>query len=345
MTAMSSRERIETTLEHREPDRVPLIFCSREFSIHYAGLKFADIWPDGGKYVDAQVKVVGDFHLDAAWDIWCTPAVDEAMGGLMDLPEDDPPQFPYPFIKEKGDIRKLKTDLEPEKDGRMPFLLSIVKSLKEKLGPDIPVIAWASPPFRTACMLRGMEQLYRDMVKDPDFVKELLETVIGPCTQYARALVDAGADIICTSNPVANYDCIKKSHYKTFSSPYTKKMFSDIKAHGNVKILYHTCGNWDDRFDLVIDTGADILHVDRVDLVSFKEKWGPKITIMGNVRSVDTLLFGTPERVASEASECIDKAAKGGGFILSADCAVPRDVPSENLEAMVNAGLSKGVYE
>ena len=104
MTATSSRERIETTVKHREPDRVPLIFCSREFSIHYAGLKFADIWSDGGKYVDAQIKVVKDFHLDAAWDLWVTPAVDEAMGGLMDLPEDDPPQFPYPFIKKKEDI-------------------------------------------------------------------------------------------------------------------------------------------------------------------------------------------------------------------------------------------------
>jgi uroporphyrinogen-III decarboxylase len=59
---------------------------------------------------------------------------------------------------------------------------------------------------------------------------------------------------------------------------------------------------------------------------------------------VDTLLLGTPEQVASEASACIDKAAKGGGFILSADCAVPRDVPGENLQAMVKAGLSTGVY-
>ena len=342
--AMNSYSRIMTTLEHREPDRVPLLFPSREFSIHYAGLKFADIWSDSAKYVDAQVKVAEDFNLDAVWDILATPAVDEAMGGLMDLPEDDAPRFVDPFIVQTGDLNKLRTILDPTRDGRMPFLLSVVKSLKEKMAPDIPVIAWASPPFRTACMLRGMENLYRDMIKNPSFVKDLLETVIGPCTEYAKALVDAGADIIFTSNPVANRDCIRLDHYREFSYPYTKRMISEVKAYGDVRLLYHTCGNWDDRFDLVVDTGADILHVDKADLADLKEKWGNRITIMGNVRSVDILLLGTPEQVEAASVACLKKGAKGGGYILSGDCVLPRDVPAENVKAMLKTALSVGVY-
>jgi uroporphyrinogen decarboxylase len=333
-----------TALEHREPDRVPLLCPSREFSIHYAGLKFADIWSDGGKYVDAQLKVVKDFRLDAAWDILATPAVDEAMGGVMDLPEDDAPRFPQPFLVHKRDLKKLRTDLDPTRDGRMPFLLSVVRSLKEKMAPDIPVIAWASPPFRTACMLRGMENLYRDMVKSPNFAHDLLETVVGPCTAYAKALVDAGADIIFTSNPVANRDCIRRDHYKAFSYPFTKRMVSQVKAYGDVKLLYHTCGNWDDRFDLVVDTGADILHVDKADLAHLKKRWGSRVTIMGNVRSVDILLLGKPDQVEAASVACIRKAAKGGGYILSGDCVLPRDVPVKNLEAMVKVALSEGLY-
>jgi uroporphyrinogen decarboxylase len=341
---MTPRERVFAAISHREADRVPIVIASREISIRYSGYTFADIWADGNKYVEAQAKLINDFSLDAAFDIWCTPAVDEALGAYMELPPDDAPWLPDPLIKDKSDIKKLKTNIDPQKDGRMPFLLNVVRGLRAKLGENIPISAWVSPPFRTACMLRGASDLYLDMLLDPAFVKELLEAVSGPCTAYGKALADAGADIICTSNPQANASCIKYAHYKEFSYPYTTRMFSDIKAHKDVKIMYHTCGNWKDRFDLVTDENVDILHVDKVDLEQFKKDWGLKITIMGNVKAVDTLLQGTPDQVEAEAASCIANAAKGGGYFLSADCTVPRDAPPDNLRALVNVGLSKGVY-
>ncbi len=341
---MSSRERVVEAIAHREADRVPIVIASREISIRYSGYTFADIWADGNKYVDAQARLIKDFHIDAAFDIWCTPAVDEALGAHVELPEDDAPWISQPLLKDKGDIKKLKTKIDPQKDGRMPFLLNVVRGLKAKLGENIPICAWVSPPFRTACMLRGSSQLYLDIMLDPGFVKELLETVIGPCTAYGKALTDAGADIICLSNPVANKDCIRYAHYKEFSHPYNERMFSDIKAHKDVKIMYHTCGNWNDRFDLVTEENVDILHVDKVDLGDLKKNFGSKITIMGNVKAVDTLLQGTPEQVEAEAASCIAKAAKGGGFFLSADCTVPPGVSPGNLRALVNVGLSKGRY-
>ena len=341
---MTPRERVMEAISHREPDRVPIVLLSREVAIRYSGLKYADVWADGNKYVQAQDKLIRDFGFDAALDIWCTPVVDEAMGAHVELPEDDAPWVPRPFIKDKSDIKKLKTSIDPQKDGRMPFMLNVVRGLREKLGKDIPISSWISAPFRTACMLRGSTNLYVDILRDPGFVKELLETVMEPLTAYGKALVDAGADIICTSNPVANNDCIRYAHYKEFSHPYTKRLFGDLKAHGDVKIMFHTCGNWDGRYDLVTEENTDILHVDKVDLEQFKKDWGSKITIMGNVRSVDTMLQGTPETVAGEAESCIAKAAKGGGYFLSADCTVPLGTPVENLRSFVNVGLTKGIY-
>ena len=341
---MTSRERFFEAVAHREPDRVPIVLASREIAIKYSGYTFADIWADGNKYVEAQAKLIEDFSIDAAFDIWCTPAVDEALGARVEFPDDDAPWVPEPFLKEKSDIKKLNTKLNPEKDGRMPFLLNVVRGLRARLGKDVPIFGWVSPPFRTSCMLRGSSKLYLDMLLDPGFVKELLETVIGPCTEYGKALADAGADIICISNPVANNDCIKYAHYKEFSHLYTKRMFTDIKAHKDVKVMFHTCGNWNDRFDLVTDENVDILHVDKVDLVDLKKNWGSKITIMGNVRAVDTMLQGTPELVRAEATSCIEKAAKQGGYFLSADCTVPRDTPVENLRALVDTALEKGKY-
>jgi uroporphyrinogen decarboxylase len=341
---MNSRERVLEAVAHREADRVPMVIACREIAMRYSGYTFADIWADGNKYVEAQARFIKDFQIDAAFDISATPVVDEAMGAQLELPADDAPWIPRPLLKDKADIKKLKTKVDPQRDGRMPFLLKVVRGLRARLGEDIPICAWVSAPFRTACMLRGTSQLYLDLLLDPGFVKELVEAVMGPLTAYGKALTDAGADIIWTSNPLANNDCIKYAHYKEFSHPYTKRLLGDIKAHKDVKVMFHTCGNWNGRFDLVTDENVDILHVDKVDLEQFKKEWGAKVTIMGNVRSVATLLQGTPEQVESEATACLAKAMKGGGYFLSADCIVPRDVPFENLKALVNVGLSKGRY-
>jgi len=341
---MTSRERFFEAVAHREPDRVPVVLASREIAIRGAQYTFSDVYADGNKYVEAQARLIEKYHLDAAFDIWCTPAVDEALGAHVEYPEDDAPWVPKPLIKDKSDISKLNTNIDPLKDGRMPFLLDVVRGLRARLGPAMPIFAWVSAPFRTACMLRGSTHLYLDILRDPGFVKELLEKVVGPLTAYGKALTDAGADIICTSNPVANNDCIRYTHYEEFSHPYTKRLFADIKAHRDVKVMFHTCGNWDGRYNLVTEENVDILHVDKVELEDFKKDWGSKITIMGNVKAVSTMLQGTPELVESEAASCISKAAKGGGYFLSADCTVPLGTPPENLRALVNTALTKGVY-
>ncbi len=341
---LTSRERVFEAIAHREPDRVPIVLGSRELAIRYSGNTFGSIWADGRKYVEAQAMLIEQYHLDVAYDIWCTPAMDEALGAHLELPEDDAPWVPKPLLKDKKDIKKINAKIDPLKDGRMPFLLDVIKGLRARLGHDVPISAWMSPPFRTACMLRGSSDLYLDMMLDPTFVKELLDLVIEPCIVYGKALADAGADIINISNPVANADCIKYAHYKEFSHPYTKRMFGEIKAHKDVKVTFHTCGNWNDRFDLVTEENVDILHVDKVDLAELKKNFGSKITIMGNVRTVDTLLQGTPEQVVAEAKASIDKAAKGGGFFLSGDCTVPLDTPPENVRALVETGLTYGVY-
>ncbi|QGP91627.1 Uroporphyrinogen decarboxylase [Neomoorella glycerini] len=330
---MTSMKRIMAVCNKEIPDRVPFLLTSREFGIKYAGLKYAQCYEDPNLYVNSQLRLLEEFELDGVWDIWCTPAVDEAMGAHMVVAEDDPPWIPEPYLNEREDISKLKP-VDPRKDGRMPYMLEVVSRLKKAVGPDVPVIAWASPPFRTACMLRGSANLYLDIFDDPKFVKDLLDITYEACTAYGKALVDAGADIICTSNPVANMDCISRRHYEEFSHPYTKKMFGELKAHGAKAILYHTCGRWDDRFDLVCAENVDIIHCDKVDIKDFKEKYSDRIVVMGNVKSVVTLLQGTEEQVREETLACLQKGAPGGRYIISADCAVPRDTNPDNVRAM-----------
>ncbi|MFQ5937664.1 MAG: uroporphyrinogen decarboxylase family protein, partial [Acidiferrobacterales bacterium] len=69
-----------------------------------------------------------------------------------------------------------------------------------------------------------------------------------------------------------------------------------------------------------------------------------KVAIMGNVKSVVTVLQGTEEQVAKESRACFEAAAAGGRYIFSNDCAVPRDTPSANVRAMANIVKECGTY-
>lgn len=335
-TSMTSMERVSAVCRGQMPDRVPFLLTSREFGLKYAGLKHAQAYEEPELYVESQLRLLEDFHLDGVWDIWCTPAVDEALGAQMEIPEDDPPWITEPCVNAPQDLARLKP-VDPQRDGRMPYLLDVVSRLKEAVGADVPVIAWASPPFRTACMLRGNANLYRDIYRNPEFIKDLLEVTYEACTAYGKALVDAGADIICTSNPVANMDCISPQHYEEFSHHHTKRMFAEIKAHGAMAINFHTCGRWDDRYDMVCDENVDMIHCDRVDLESFKAEYADRVVIVGNVNTIHTLLGGTTAQVREETIDCLKKGAPGGRYIVSADCATPRDTDPANIAAMAEA--------
>ena len=339
---MTPMERIMAVAKGEMPDRVPFLMTSREFGMKYAGHLMSEAYHDPQIYIDSQLRLLEDFEMDGVWDIWCTPVVDEALGSKMEFPEDDPPWIEQPCVNEPADITKLKP-VDPFNDGRMPYMLDVVSRLKAAVGDDVPVIAWASPPFRTACMIRGNVELYLDIIDDPQFVRDLVAVAFESCTAYGKALVDAGADIIATSNPVANFDCISLDSFKDFAHPYSKKMFAEIKDHGAKLIEFHTCGRWDDRYDLCCES-VDIIHCDRVDLKVFKEKWASRVVIMGNVKSVDTLLRDTEEAVRTETRECLQYGAPGGRYILSPDCAVPRDTPTSNVQAMVDVLREHGTY-
>ena len=64
---------------------------------------------------------------------------------------------------------------------------------------------------------------------------------------------------------------------------------------------------------------------------------GHRVALMGNVPPLDVGVRESPEVVGEWAKSCLDKAAPGGGMILSVGGGVSPGMPPENLEAMIAA--------
>ena len=340
---MTSRERVYAAMALEEPDRVPILPNNRLFAMHDLGYTMEDCYKDGEKFVESQVRMVTAFANDAVWanvDL----SVERALGQEVSMGRDDPPAPLAPIIGSPEDLAKLPKNPPLKGKGVTDYLLDITRSLKKRVGDEVPVIGLMTSPFRQACMLRGTENLYMDLYENPDFVKELIDYLVKPTQELSELQTEAGVDIVYCSCSVASRSCVSREFYEEFVHPVHKKLFDYWKNGLGRKVIFHLCGDWSDRYDLVLDEGPDAIHVDKIDLAWLKKEYGGKVCINGNVGSTGTMMLGTPQEVKQAAKDCIARTAAKGGFAIGADCAVPRDTPAANMHAMTEAVMEAGVY-
>ena len=113
--------------------------------------------------------------------------------------------------------------------------------------------------------------------------------------------------------------------------------FSQTVRELGARLIIHTCGNWNDRFDLVMQEKANCLHVSECDLSAIYRQYGKETALMGQIPSAPVMLFGSPEQVYQAAYADCMMAGGHGRFILSPDCGMPPNVSDDNIRAMVQA--------
>ncbi|OGP64481.1 MAG: hypothetical protein A2169_15420 [Deltaproteobacteria bacterium RBG_13_47_9] len=327
---LSPLERIKYTIEGKEVDRLPVLAVTKMFGIKKANIPLTDcIKGDPDLYVSSQWSLVKDLNHEALWGYSGLFPINEVLDPSTVRVTPDDLFVERRYLESIKDVMSLP-QVKIEDQGRIPWLLEIIRKLKEVSENRYPIFGWVSLPFEAAWMLRGHD-IYTDLLEAPELVHRLLEYCLNLHLEYAVKMKEAGADIIWTTNPVVNAECISRNHFETFSFRLDKTFFSTLHELG-IRTMAHVCGDWSDRVDKVFELGADIYYLSKkFDLSESKKRCGTKCVIMGNVPAVEILLQGTPEDVKREALKCIEIASSGGRFILGPDCTVPRDTPWENI--------------
>ena len=152
-------------------------------------------------------------------------------------------------------------------------------------------------------------------------------------TALARALVDAGVDMIACEDMTASPALIAPHTYRDFELEYQQRQFEAIAVP---KIL-HICGNVDNIVEWMGQTGAEILSIEpKANCKLAREKCGPDVILMGGVDTVTTLYLKDTDTVKNES----EKAIADGIQILAPGCTVAPGTPTKNLKAMVEVARS-----
>jgi MtaA/CmuA family methyltransferase len=164
---------------------------------------------------------------------------------------------------------------DPLRDGRSPVVLEAVSMLRRALGSESPVLCGVISAFTLAGQLRGESNALMDLIIDPDFLKAVLEKAVRWDVEYARAAVEAGADVIVLVDATASGDLLGPEQYQEFALPHQLKVARAVREAG-AKSIMHICGNTTLNLPLMRTSGVDGIGVDQsMDLAAVKVAVGP----------------------------------------------------------------------
>lgn len=325
---MNSYQRYHARLHGQPVDRVPNFDILMTYAAHHIGQPLARYYLDYRVLVEANLAALHDFHLDIVQAI-SDPYREAADLGLeVEFPQDNLPLARRPLLAEPEDLARLKL-VAPASGRRMSDRLEAIRSFRAQVGGEAPIMGWVEGGLAEAADLRGVSQLLSDLYDRPEWVLELVEFCAEQAIAFARAQIEAGADIVGLGDAICSQ--ISPKMYRQFALPAEQRIFAAIREMGAVGRL-HICGNTSKLLPDMAASGAKIVDLDwMVDLRRAAEIFGDQVCPCGNFDPVRIMLQGTPEIVRDAVQACLDN---GGAYLFSgAGCEIPDQTPQENLLA------------
>ena len=329
---MNSYERFAARLKGQPVDRLPNFDILMTRAAHHIGAPLSRYYLDHRVLVEANLAVAADFHLDLLQAI-SDPYREAADFGLeVEFPHDTLPMNHTPLIVEPDDLKKLVIP-NPVAGRRMSDRLDAIRLFHERAGDEIPILGWVEGALAEACDLRSMYLTMTDLVSRPEWLAELLEICAEVGVAFARAQIEAGADIIGLGDAVCSQ--ISPKMYRQFALPYEQRIFAVVHEMGATARL-HICGNTTRLLPDMLQSGADLIDLDwMVDLEKAAQLFDDQAAICGNFDPVTVMLQGTEVTVGAATRDCIQKGGKR--LFSGAGCEIPDETPKENLLAQYQA--------
>jgi MtaA/CmuA family methyltransferase len=329
---MNSLARVNNRLQGSSVDRPPNFDIMMTFAAHHAGHRLREYYLDHRVLVESNLTTARDFDLDIVQAISDPYREAADLGLAVEFPDDSLPVSRHPLLTAPEDLQQL-TPIRPAEGRRWSDRIAAVELFKTEVGGVIPIMGWVEGALAEAADLRGMMNLMMDLRERPVWVKELLEFLVEIEVEFARAQVQAGADIIGLGDAVASQ--ISPVMYREFALPYEQRIFQAVKQLGAVARL-HICGDTTHLVEDMARSGADIVDLDwMVDLAAVSASFGDHPVLCGNFDPVAVMMQGTEQQVYEATHACLQ--AGGERCFSMAGCEIPDRTPVENLHAQSRA--------
>ena len=365
-------ERMNRSLRHEEPDRVPV-------SDFFWG-SFIDRWRN-----EMNLPVDADpyYHYDLDWMV-TTPNMDPRIMSFETIMEDENEvivktgfgatirkkfDFPMPeFMDWEVDTIEKLEEFEFEDpyyssryfeggdnqiagvgDGFQRNSPAWIETVK-KLRPDFPV--YGSMIECSECLTRlvGQENYLLWIGMYPDRFGEAINRIgqfyfdcLKAQIQAADGLLDGmviWGDVAFSRNMFFDPE-----YWRTYFKPWVKAMTEYCHQHG-LPVIYHGCGNVNSILGDFIEFGLDAYNPleakANLDVIELRKEYGHHLGFCGN-SNIQVWETGDRDLIRREVLRKLN-AAKGGGFIFQSDHSVSSEVSGHTYDYIVKLVREYGIY-
>ena len=336
-------EQFKQAARLEEPDQVPVAFIvDSPWLPGYANTHTLDFFLYPDKWYEIHRGLIDRFPgavwIPGFWVEYGMAAEPAAFGARVAFHDNRPPS-----------IEPVLTDIthwanaplpDVEEAGFMPLVLRLYEHAEERLqaeGLGIKMVA-ARGPMVTASWIMGVTDLMTGMVTNPKEVSQFLETISTMLINWLHAQLKRLREpegILLLDDIVG---MVSVEHYNELVAPHLQRIFNEFE--GLVRI-YHNDTPCAHLYPALTEANFDVFNFSHeADIAVVKAQMGHRVALMGNVPPLSVGVRENPEVVAESARACLDKAAPGGGMILSVGGGVSPDMPAENIDAMLAAARS-----
>jgi uroporphyrinogen decarboxylase len=380
MVEMTSRERVITALEHREPDRVPFD-CGFSYGGYLRLKEYLDletkkeVVPSSSWLaISVPLELVEVLQIDVTYiglgRSSSTPVFEYGMDRYTDewgveyRKIAHPTGLHYDFANQVlGDATIPDLDDYPWPDPKNPEL---TEGLEEKCrnlyeNTDLAIIGkFSNSIFEQAFYMRGFEKMLMDAALNPEFAGALMDKLVdiaiaridaglNCCGKYIQILRLAGDDMGQQSGMLISPKMFRSMFKPKFARLYQTAKLLAHQYNPNIKLMTHTDGDVYPIMPDLIEMGLDVLnpvqpYVKEMEHDKLKQEFGNRLSFHAGIDIQNVMPFGTPEEVEAEAIKTMQALGKGGGYILAPTHYLQPDVPPENVIALRDAVLEFGQY-
>jgi uroporphyrinogen decarboxylase len=335
---MTGREVARLALELKESSRVPVtVIGGGACYMHMLGKTFEEIKDDPEKISDVFIQAYRKIGHDLLWT--GSNFINYPIHFLGCPIKDDSSDSPV-LLGTVIESIEDRHSLDIEKVLKNPVMQGIISShhlVADEIGQETLLMATLWGPMSTASRIMGTEQLMMALLTDPESLLELIQFSAELTWSLAERVMDH-PDIrgINFAEPVASGDLISPDYFNKFAKPFLQELVGRARAKGKYSMI-HVCGDTSKILKDILDIGPNCFSLEsKVDLGTAKSVLGGHVCIAGNVSPTGAFLSGKPAEVIAEAKACIDAWGNVGGYILTLGCDFPKNVPLENIMALMS---------
>jgi hypothetical protein len=363
---MTSRERVKAAFDHSTPDRTPLFeyvllppvaesVLGRPFVEYLAGMEpWLQMARETGferalrRYAEARVEIAARLGHDM---IFASPNPVPGAPYMYDPLSELGARFE---VSQEGDPVQRLLDRNRRVTGTinvagdtataMGFLpqesLLVYDMLREEMtkrGLDLPILA---PAYFHGIWTDA--DLMQVMLIEPEVAREHFRlatrrslAVIADYTRLGIEMIGIGGDFAGTRL------LISPASYRSFIVAEVRVCADAIRAAGAWSVNASDGDLWPVMDDFLLGCGVDAyLEIDMgagMDLGKLRQRYGTRITFLGNMDCGRILSFSPPEEIARVTREILEAGGTRGGHIFTASNAITSSVLPANYLVMVNA--------